>query len=386
MFFTIIIFLAVLSVLVLAHEFGHFMTARKFGAKSEEFGLGFPPRAIGIYKSTSGKWKKVYGAKDVDDAADTIYSLNWLPLGGFVKIKGEDGENDDPDSFVSRKMWQKSIILSAGVTMNIILAFVLISIGYMIGFPQAIDDNISGGTVVDPQIQVVDLLEDSAAADAGMKSGDVIKGIDDIKFENFEALQKYVDENIGKEITYDVRRGYDDITLNITPELREETGRGGVGISIVELGTVKYSFFRSIWEGLKSTIFITWMILLAFFGLIKDLIMGSGVGVDVAGPVGIASITGQAARLGFAHLLQFTALLSINLAIINILPIPALDGGRLLFLLIEKIKGSPVKRETEALIHNTGFILLMILILIVTFNDISRYSGAIKGLFSRIIN
>lgn len=386
MFFTIIIFLAVLSVLVLAHEFGHFITARKFGAKPEEFGLGFPPRAIGIYKSTSGEWKKVYGAKEVDDAADTIYSLNWLPLGGFVKIKGEDGENDDPDSFVSRKMWQKSIILSAGVTMNIILAFVLISIGYMIGFPQAIDDNISGGTVVDPQIQVVDLLEDSAAADAGMKSGDVIKGIDDIKFENFEALQKYVDENIGKEITYDVRRGYDDITLNITPELREETGRGGVGISIVELGTVKYSFFRSIWEGLKSTIFITWMILLAFFGLIKDLIMGSGVGVDVAGPVGIASITGQAARLGFAHLLQFTALLSINLAIINILPIPALDGGRLLFLLIEKIKGSPVKRETEALIHNTGFILLMILILIVTFNDISRYSGAIKGLFSRIIN
>ena len=386
MFFTIIIFLAVLSVLVLVHEMGHFLTARKFGAKSEEFGLGFPPRAIGIYKSTDGTWKKVFGAKEVKDAADTIYSLNWLPLGGFVKIKGEDGENDDPDSFVSRKMWQKAIILSAGVTMNIVLAFVLISAGYMIGFPQAIDDEISGGTVVDAQIQVIDLLDNSVAAGAGLQAGDIITGIDGIEFENFGALQVYVDENIGNEINYEVRRGYEEMDFAMTPEIREETDRGGVGISIVELGTVKYSFFRSIIEGFKTTALITWLILLAFFNLIKDLIMGSGVGVEVAGPVGIAAITGQAARLGIAHLMQFTALLSINLAIINILPIPALDGGRLLFLLVEKIKGSPVKKETEAMIHNTGFILLMILILVVTFNDVAKYSGVIKGLFSRIIN
>lgn len=384
--FTVIIFLAVLSVLVLAHEFGHFMTARKFGAKAEEFGLGFPPRAIGIYKSNEGKWKKVYGPREVTDASDTVYSLNWLPLGGFVKIKGEDGENDDPDSFVSRKMWQKSIILSAGVTMNIILAFVLISIGYMIGFPQAIDDNIAGGTVIDPEIQIIDLLDNSVAQKAGIKSGDVITGIDGIKFENFDALQKYVDKNIGNEIEYEVRRGYEEMTFDMTPEIREETGKGGVGVSIVELGTVKYSFFKSIWEGFKTTFIITWMILLAFFGLIRDLIMGAGVGAEVAGPVGIATITGQAARLGFAHLLQFTALLSINLAIINILPVPALDGGRLLFLGLEKIKGKPVKRETEALIHNIGFILLMILILIVTFNDIGHYSGVIKGFFSRMVN
>ncbi len=384
--FTLVIFLAVLSILVLVHEFGHFITARKFGAKAEEFGLGFPPRAIGIYKSKEGKWKKVYGPKEVTDAVDTVYSLNWLPLGGFVKIKGEDGENNDPDSFVSRKMWQKAVILSAGVTMNIVLAFAFISIGYMIGFPQAIDDGMVGGTVVDPQIQVIDLLDNSVAQKAGIKAGDVITGIDGIKFENFSELQSYVDENVGKEIEYEVRRAYEDMTFSMVPEIREETDRGGVGVSIVELGTVKYSFFRSIWEGFKTTFIITWMILLAFFGLIRDLIMGSGVGAEVAGPVGIATITGQAARLGFAHLLQFTALLSINLAIINILPIPALDGGRLLFLGIEKIKGSPIKRETEAIIHNTGFILLIILILVVTFNDISHYSGPIKEFFSRIIN
>jgi len=384
--FTLVIFLAVLSILVLVHEFGHFITARKFGAKAEEFGLGFPPRAIGIYKSKEGKWKKVYGPKEVTDAVDTVYSLNWLPLGGFVKIKGEDGENNDPDSFVSRKMWQKAVILSAGVTMNIVLAFAFISIGYMIGFPQAIDDDIVGGTVVDPQIQVIDLLDNSVAQKAGIKAGDVITGIDGIKFENFSELQSYVDENVGKEIEYEVRRAYKDMTFSMVPEIREETDRGGVGVSIVELGTVKYSFFRSIWEGFKTTFIITWMILLAFFGLIRDLIMGSGIGAEVAGPVGIATITGQAARLGFAHLLQFTALLSINLAIINILPIPALDGGRLLFLGIEKIKGSPIKRETEAIIHNTGFILLIILILVVTFNDISHYSGPIKEFFSRIIN
>jgi len=386
MFFTIIVFLAVLSILVLVHEFGHFVTARKFGAKAEEFGLGFPPRAIGIYKSTGGGWKKVYGSREVSDAADTIYSLNWLPLGGFVKIKGEDGENTDSDSFVSRKMWQKVIILIAGVSMNIVLAFVLISIGYMIGFPQAIGDDISGGKVINPQIQVVDLLDNSVATKAGIKSGDIITGIDGIKFKNFTALQKYVDENVGNELDYEVQRGYEKKEFKMTPEIRKETERGGVGISIVEMGTVKYSFFRSIWEGLKTTIFITWMIILAFFGLIRDLIMGSGVGAEVAGPVGIATITGQAARLGFAHLLQFTALLSINLAIINILPIPALDGGRLLFLAVEKIKGSPVKRETEALIHNIGFILLMILILVVTFKDVSKYSGLMKGLFSRVIN
>lgn len=384
--FTLIIFLAVLSVLVLAHELGHFVMARKYGAKAEEFGLGFPPRAIGIYKNSEGKWKKVFGTKEVSDASDTIYSINWLPLGGFVKIKGEDGESNDPDSFSSRKMWQKAVILVAGVTMNIFLAFVLISIGYMIGFPQAIDDKISGAKVIDPQIQVIDLIDNSPAKEAGLQAGDVITGIDGIIFENFGELQNYVDENIGNEIVYEVRRGYELMTFPITPETREETDRGGVGISIVELGTVKYSFFRSIWEGLKTTLFITWMILLAFYNLIRDLIMGTGVGVEVAGPVGIAAITGQAARLGIAHLLQFTALLSINLAIINILPIPALDGGRLLFLLVEKIKGSPIKRETEALIHNTGFILLMILILIVTFNDVSKYSGAIKGLFNRIIN
>ncbi|PLX20896.1 RIP metalloprotease RseP [Candidatus Parcubacteria bacterium] len=383
--FTVIIFLAVLSVLVLAHELGHFLTARRYGAKAEEFGLGFPPRAVGVYKSTDGSWKKVFGSREVEDAADTVYSLNWLPLGGFVKIKGEDGESEDPDSFVSKKMWQKAVILVAGVTMNIILAFVLISFGYMIGFPQTIDNN-SEGKVIDQQIQVVDLLEGSAADLAGVKPGDVVTGIDGIDFENFEALQNYVNENVGNEITYEVRRGYEEMEFVLIPEVREETNRGGVGVSIVETGTVKYSFFRAIWEGMKTTVVITWMIFLAFLGLIRDLVMGSGVSADVAGPVGIAVITGQAARLGFAHLLQFTALLSINLAIINILPIPALDGGRLLFLAIEKIKGKPMKKETEALVHNIGFLLLMLLILVVTFKEVSKFGGAITGLFSKIIN
>jgi len=383
--FTIVVFFLVLSLLVLVHELGHFLTARKFGARAEEFGFGLPPRMIGVYKDTKGNWKKVIGSKEVTDAEETVYSLNWLPIGGFVKIKGEDGESEDEDSFASKKIWQKSVILGAGVTMNIILAFVLISIGFMIGFPQAIDGTDKNVNIEDHQIQVIEFLEGSQAEIAGFQVGDIIKGIDNNNFENFNQLQEYVDHNIDKEITYNVRRAYDSYDLKVVPEIREETGRGGVGISVVEIGTVKYPFHLAIWEGLKYTIFVTGMIIMAFFNLLRDLIMGNGISVEVAGPVGIAAITGQAARLGIAHLLQFTALLSINLAIINALPFPALDGGRLLFLGIEKIKGSPVKREIEGMIHYIGLLVLILLILLVTFKDISQYSGVFKNLWSKII-
>src|SRR3989338_7670480 len=136
MLLTIIVFLLVLSVLVLAHEWGHFATARKFGVKAEEFGLGFPPRAFGFYKNNQGKWKHIFGSKEVTDCPGTVYSLNWLPLGGFVKIKGENGEgHDEPDSFASRPVWQRAVMLSAGVIMNVILAMVLIISGFMVGLP-----------------------------------------------------------------------------------------------------------------------------------------------------------------------------------------------------------------------------------------------------------
>ena len=148
---------------------------------------------------------------------------------------------------------------------------------------------------------------------------------------------------------------------------------------------VKYPWHLAIAEGIKTTIVLTWLIMVAFYELIKGLFVGQGVSADLAGPVGIAVITGQVARMGFVYILQFTALLSINLAIINFLPIPALDGGRVLFLIIEKFKGSPVKKEIETAIHNIGFSLLMLLVLIVTFRDVARFGDKFKALWERFI-
>ena len=366
---TIIIFILVLSVLVLAHEFGHFYSARKFGVKSEEFGLGFPPRAIGFYKNSTGKWKRLLGNKDSETLedekkpADTIYSLNWLPIGGFVKIKGENGDSrDEKDSFGSKKIWKRAIILAAGVFMNIVLAFVLFSLCFMIGAPQSVD---TGG-----HIQISETIKNSPAASAGVLSGDTIAAVDGQKLAKLEDVQNYISSRGDKEITLDLIRNKQSVTIKVKPELKD--GKGIIGVGLDQLDTVRYSFFKSIWEGLKHTAILLWLIIVAFFGLIKNLIMGAGAGDAVGGPIRIAQMTGEVARFGIVNLLNFTAILSLNLAVINFLPFPALDGGRILFLIIEKIKGKPVKREIEAIIHNIGFLILIALIVLVTYKDIAR--------------
>ncbi|MDD5071187.1 MAG: RIP metalloprotease RseP [Patescibacteria group bacterium] len=386
MFITIITFLVVFSLLIFAHELGHFWVARKFGVRAEEFGFGFPPRIRGIYKSKEGKWKQARGNEEISDAVDTIYSVNWIPLGGFVKIKGENGEGEnEPDSFASRKIWQRATILSAGVSMNIILAAVLISLGLMVGFPRVLDNIDVRARVSDKKIQIAEVLPDSQAAKAGFLAGDAIIAINGKKFTFEGELQNFVDGQTGKELVYEIKRGQEEMTLKAIPEIREETGRGGIGIAIVTTGLVKYSWYLAIEEGIKETALLTWAIILAFYELIKNLVIGRGVAVDIAGPVGIAALTGQVAHMGLIYILQFTALLSINLAIINFLPFPALDGGRVLFLIIEKIKGSPVKRELETAIHNIGFALLMILVLVVTFRDVARFGDSFWALWEKII-
>jgi len=169
------------------------------------------------------------------------------------------------------------------------------------------------------------------------------------------------------------------------PEKSEKTkDTPGIGIAIAEIGTVSYPIYLALGEGLRQTVLLLGAIISAFYDLLKNIFLGHGVTAEVAGPIGIAVLTGQVAKLGWIYILQFTALLSINLAIINILPFPALDGGRLLFLGIEKIKGRPVRRELEALIHNIGFILLMVLILFVTFKDVARYGQAFRAVWDRI--
>lgn len=375
----------VLSILVFVHELGHFWVARKFGLKPKEFGFGFPPRAIGVYKTADGSWKKVKGTKDPEDAVDTIYSINWFPMGGFVQLGEDDDPGNDPNHFNNKKIWQRSCIIVAGVTMNIILAAFLFSVGYMIGLPQEVDPSDTRAIVSDRKVQVTDVMENSPAELAEVKAGDVILRIENQEFLSTEEIQKFVGENAGNELVYKIKRGDKVYEKKIVPEIRPETNIGGIGIGIIETAKVRYSFFTAIFEGFRTTYNMTILIVVAFGKLLAGLFMGKGLGGDVAGPVGIASLTGQVAQLGMIYILRFTAVLSINLAILNALPIPALDGGRLLFLFIEKIKGSPVKKEVEAIIHNTGFALLMLLVLVVTIKDISRFSDKFIMLWDKII-
>jgi len=375
MLMTIIIFIIVLSILVFAHESGHYFTARLFGIKPKEFGFGFPPRAWGIYKDTAGKWKQVWGSKDVSDADDTIYSLNWIPIGGFVNIGEDDPNETGPDSFHGKKIWQRAIILSSGVIMNVILAAVILSLGFMFGIPQLMGSASDPSAVVlERNIQIIEVLPDSPADKAGLMVNDIILDIDGNKFASIDELQKYVENRTGQELTYDIKRENIEFEKRIDPLVIQETQKGGVGIAIAGLEIVKYPWYIAVWKGFKSAILLCWAIILAFIELFRNLFAGLGVPESIAGPVGIAKLTGKFSRMGLAYLTQFTAVLSLNLAILNFIPIPALDGGRVLFLFIEKFRGKPIKREVEAIIHNLFFTLLMILVLLITLRDIANLS------------
>ena len=381
---TLIIFLLVLLVLVSAHEFGHFMTARRFGVRAEEFGFGFPPRAIGWYKNKLGKWKIVLGNTEVESLDNnkdeklqpgkkqTIYSLNWLPLGGFVKIKGENGEGkNDEDSFSSIKIWRRIIILAAGVVMNVILAWVLFSFAYLIGLPQSTDSLGRGAIITNAKVVVAEVISGSAAEKAGLKINDYILEVDGQKVKTENDLQDLIAVRGGREVNLLVERSNKEETIKVTPVSND--GRATMGVAIFSAALVRYPFLNSFWEGAKTTIFVLGQIFAAFYGLIRSVFVGHSVLDQFAGPIGIAKITGQAAKLGINYLLQFAALLSLNLAVINILPIPALDGGRIMFLLIEKIRHKPLNKEIEAIIHNIFFFLLIALMILITYKEIIKF-------------
>jgi regulator of sigma E protease len=405
MILTLIIFIIVLSVLIFVHEAGHFWAARIMGVKVEEFGFGLPPRLAGILKfrgelintgATQEKkvkkikrWKFFWGnhlpeAEEGMKADDTVFSINWLPLGGFCNIKGADTITNasEQDSFVAKAIWKRIIIISAGVIMNVVLAAVLFGAGYMVGLPQSIDSADKHAVVSEQKIQIIQVMPDTPAAKAGLKAGDAVESIDGHKFVTDAELQNYVNANAGKELGYKISRDDKIIDFKIIPQAND--GKGQIGIAIINTGLVRYPWYLAIWKGVETAFILTWFIITAFYELLKNLIMGHGVAAQVAGPVGIAAMTGQYARMGFVYLLQFVGLLSLNLAVVNFLPFPALDGGRIIFLLIEKIKGSPVKREAEAAIHNIGFIALIILILVITVKDISHYTAPLIALWQRI--
>ncbi|MBI2551204.1 RIP metalloprotease RseP [Candidatus Uhrbacteria bacterium] len=361
---TFLLFVLVLTPLVLFHEFGHFLTARFFKIKVDEFGFGFPPRAKG--------WK---------DKTGMTWSLNWLPLGGFVRLKGEAGDHkEDPDSFSHKPAWQRFLVLVAGVCMNMVLASLLYGVGFMVGLPSIIDAASPGGQVRDQAVRVMSVLSESPASDAGIAANERLVSINGQTFVKAEDARLYIEQHQSESLTVVMENlKQETYTRTVTPRELTEVGRVGLGVGLVTTGLVSYPFFQAIVQGVIATFESAWGILATFSGIIGNLFAGKPAGVDLSGPVGIAVMTGEVAGLGVVYLLQFAALLSINLAILNVLPFPALDGGRILFVLIEKLRGKPVSRTIEATVHNIGFAILMLMVLVVTFKDVVKIGAGWWG-------
>ncbi|MFH0852482.1 MAG: site-2 protease family protein [bacterium] len=360
MVLTIITFILILGLLVFVHELGHFWIAKRNGVRVDEFGFGFPPRIFGIKKG------------------ETLYSINAIPLGGFVKIYGEEGEGaSQPRSFMSKGAWQKARILFAGVLMNFFLAVFLFSLGHFIGLPTAIDES-QVGQYPNTKLQIVGLAADSPAFNAGILAGDFIVSVKNSEgrilagIKTTSEFQQFIAGEKGKEVKVVIERGGSKIELVMAPRANPPSDEGPLGVEMASVANIRLSWYQAIWQGFLTTVSLAWLLISTLFFIIANVFKTGRAGVDVVGPVGIFNITGQAVTMGFIYLLQLTAMLSINLAVINAFPFPALDGGRGLFLLIEKIKGSPMKAKTANLVNSIGFALLIALMVFITFRDITK--------------
>jgi regulator of sigma E protease len=364
---TVLVFILILGLLVLVHEIGHFVSALRLGVDVEEFGLGFPPRLISFKRK---------GIR---------YSLNLLPLGGFVKIKGESGgDNEDPHNFFLQPVWKKSIILSAGVTMNFLLAWLLLAFGFYHGLPQAIESGSTENGLTERRVLIMEVVKNSPALQAGLGVGDEILSINNVKITNSEEVYNLIETSTTTEVAIGYVREGQTKETKIKPEIIDNSSEFLIGIGVIDTAVVHYGFWGSLGQGLKTTVILTWQILVALYNLLAKLLTEGKLMAEISGPVGVAAMTGKFVKMGWIFILQFAALLSINLAIINILPFPALDGGRLAFVFLEKIRGHRVSEKIENIIHNSGFVLLMLLIVVITFRDLGRYGGSILGFFRNL--
>ena len=357
---TAIVFIIVLGVLVFVHEFGHFIFAKRAGMKVEEFGLGFPPRIWGVKKG------------------ETFYSINLIPFGGFVKILGEEGEErNNPRSFSSKPAGPRLKVIIAGVTMNFFLAVVLLMVTNFFGLRIGLIDDKTASTARDKAVQIIEVSKDSPADKAGLKLLDEVRGFklngSFKEISNAEDVQDFVRENTGQPVTIVIKRNKEILEKQIMPRINPPAGQGALGVSLALTGVVSYPWYEAIWRGVYDAVILTINTVIGYFVLFKTLLLKGKLIADVSGPVGIATLTGQAARMGINYLMQFTAMISINLAVLNIIPFPALDGGRALLIIIEKLKGSPVNKKAEQLVNVIGFALLILLMVYVTTKDIIRF-------------
>ena len=353
-----------LILLIFIHELGHFLAAKQAGIKVEEFGFGFPPRIMG--------WRR----------GETLYSINWLPLGGFVRIYGErktdgvdgaDGNDgivggqpsgaihqaersinsiNDPRAFYTRSFRTKFVVIAAGISINFIAGWLLLSLVFMLGAREA--------------VVITEIQTGSPAEVAQLQRGDELVG-----FVNEESFITFTRENQDSSVKIKIVR--DGEPLSVDARLRKATEQEApLGAAITKIGFPSLSFFNALKQGMIDSVNATAQIFMAFGRLVGDLFSHASVPENVVGPVGIFGIAGDLGRLGFVYIIQLVAMISLNLAALNAIPFPALDGGRILFMIIEKLKGSPIapKKEMWANISSFGF--LIILMLIITGRDIVR--------------
>ena len=356
---TFLIFIAVIGVLVLVHEWGHFVMARRAGMKVEEFGFGFPPRLFGIKKG------------------ETIYSINAIPFGGFVKILGEDGDSrDNPRSFGAKSISARLKVVVAGVVMNFLFAVLLLILGNFFGLRIGLFDDELTSQARDKKIQIIQIVAGSPAEKAGLSVLDEIVGFEQngILIETYttEEVQAFTSEHKGETVIMVVRDG-EISKKEIETRLNPPPGEGSMGIVMALTGVVSYPWYEAIWRGAYDGAIIAYNTAYTYGLLFKTLFADGKLIGEVSGPVGIAGITGQAARVGFSYLMQFVALISINLAILNIMPFPALDGGRAIFIIAEKFRGKQIDKKIESAVNGFGFALLLALMIYVTVKDILKF-------------
>lgn len=356
----IIVFIAVLAVLIFVHELGHFLMARAFGIRVDAFKLGFGPKIVA--------WKR----------GETEYGVNWIPFGGYVRIHGENPDEESetgPDagrSFVNKPRWQQVIVLAAGVTFNFIFAWFL----YVAVFASGVTASTDGfekyaGNFNNERIMIAQVLPDSPAAAAGLETGDIIVSVAGTVASETETIQAAVNASAGMPVSIEYLRDSETLTTEIVPKSGLVEGKYAIGISMSEVADLKLPIGSAIAEGFRYTIALIRETFIGLYTFLANIFRGQPDFADVAGPIGIAGIVGNAAGLGFTYLLMVTAIISINLGVVNLIPFPALDGGRILFVLVEGV----IRRRIPAVFTNSvnmiGFALLMLLMIAVTWKDVA---------------
>ena len=346
MLVTLVSFFLILIILILAHELGHFFTAKFFKVRVEEFGIFLPPRIFSFKKG------------------ETVYSMNAIPLGGFNKLAGEEDPNV-PGSLAGKSIPVRLIVLSAGSIMNILLPIVLLSIAFMIPHLESVSVNSTDKG----QVFVMEVVANSPAAKAGIKVNDIILDAKGEPVQNVNGYENIILSNLGTEITVTVKHYDGSIAeVKLTPQVNAPASQGATGVAITNAVRKSDPFWIAIPNGAKSY----WNMIVLFVSGIVGMIKGS-VPVNLTGLVGLAQLTGEIVKTGIANLLSFAAVISLNLGIINIFPIPAMDGGRIVFVLLEWVRrGKRVSPKTEAMVHSIGFMLLMLLFIVISYHDILR--------------